>query len=243
MVTKLMRPQPIMLSLLLLAALLVFTELAVPVCGQKIHVNVGNTETWEREYKNGNWDYLEQVPVERARSAIIVGTYYQMFGKNQSILDVGCGTGTLSDSLFPRQKRMYTGIDISFEAIRIGKERRPRVHLVRASAEEFDISNTTMVPSSMHPSSTPSKYGMIVFNEVIYYTDHMKIFEKYKQMLAPSGHIVISCWGSEKDTRMRDKLDKDAEQVFQKVDEMVVQGTSISNRKVNFKVALFRLRD
>jgi 2-polyprenyl-3-methyl-5-hydroxy-6-metoxy-1,4-benzoquinol methylase len=201
------------------------------ICAQKVHVPVNNVETWEKEYKQGHWEYLEQVPFERSRSAIIVGTFYQIFAREQSILDVGCGTGTLSDSLFPRQKKFYTGIDISAEAIRIGRERRPKVHLVHSSAEDFVTTNST------------SKFGMIVFNEVIYYLDHMTIFNKYSQLLAPNGHIVISCWGSEKNTKMRDELDRDAEQTFNKVDEIVVHGTSRDKRTLNYKVAVFRLKE
>ena len=64
-------------------------------------------------------DYLEQVPAERARSALIIGTYYQIFAQNKTLLDVGSGSGVLSDSLHPYQRRLYTGTNlngcISFE--------------------------------------------------------------------------------------------------------------------------------
>ena len=53
------------------------------------------------------------------------------------------------------------GIDISAEAIKQGRQKRPRVRLLQSTAEEYQL------------QAHEHKYGMIVFNEVIYYLDHV----------------------------------------------------------------------
>ena len=70
----------------------------------------------------------------------------------------------------------------------------------------------------------------------------MAMFAKYASLLAPDGHIVISCWGTEANNKMREELDQAAEQVFHKVDEMSLTGMTTGKRKVTFKVAIFKLR-
>ena len=58
---------------------------------------------------------------------------------------------------------MYrTGIDISAEAIRQGHQKRPRIRLFQSTAEDYQL------------QPHENKYGMIVFNEVIYYLDHVR---------------------------------------------------------------------
>ena len=71
---------------------------------------------WEKEFSSGKWDFLDIVPGEKARNAII-GMYCRHFYPNGSILDVGCGLGTVVDFLSRAQKNKYLGIDISNKAI------------------------------------------------------------------------------------------------------------------------------
>ena len=78
---------------------------------------------WNREFKSGKWDYLDSNPVERIRHSIISIFFSHYFPKG-SILDVGCGFGTLTDFLSEKQKSRYLGIDISSTVIKKAKQKK-----------------------------------------------------------------------------------------------------------------------
>jgi cyclopropane fatty-acyl-phospholipid synthase-like methyltransferase len=66
--------------------------------------------TWDKEWKTGKWNYLEDVPAERARVAVIGALMVQNFAPgNKSVLDVGCGEGAIADFLTPAQKNIVCG--------------------------------------------------------------------------------------------------------------------------------------
>jgi 2-polyprenyl-3-methyl-5-hydroxy-6-metoxy-1,4-benzoquinol methylase len=122
---------------------------------------------WDKEYKIGGWDCLSSQPAERARSAIIAGTYYQQYASNGSFLDVGCGEGVMFDYLSSDvQRSKYLGVDISVEGINIGRKKRPNAEFVVSRAEDFNVDGRR-------------RFDFIVFSEMIYYSDHKKTLERY----------------------------------------------------------------
>ena len=60
---------------------------------------------WDEQWKKGNWNYMDSVPIERAKHAVvselmaIYGRNDSASGEGMSTLDVGCGEGTLYDFL------------------------------------------------------------------------------------------------------------------------------------------------
>eukprot|EP01038_Epipyxis_sp_PR26KG_P013067 gene13067-17516_t len=184
---------------------------------------------WDQEYKSGQWHYLQTIPIERARNSII-SVLCDAYASNGSVLDVGSGEGVFSDFLGRQQKRRYMGIDISAKAIAIGKEKRPRLKFLVTTAEDF---NTTR------------KFDIIVFNEVLYYTNHNFIMNKYKEFLSPNGLIIISVWFQEKGVgypkKMVETIFSDAKLIFRQVDEMKLHGLK-NNNPVSFMVGAFRIK-
>src|SRR3990167_3252247 len=79
--------------------------------------------SWEEEYLKGDWDKLDDDPLERERHAAI-GSFCRDFYPQGKILDVGCGFGTLVDFLNPAQVKNYLGIDVSEEVIKKAKFKR-----------------------------------------------------------------------------------------------------------------------
>ena len=80
-------------------------------------------EKWEQEWSKGMWDYMDLQTTERSKNAIVGSVFAQdVMGKNGTLLDVGCGEGTISDHLQPTQT--YVGMDISKEAIQRAKQKR-----------------------------------------------------------------------------------------------------------------------
>eukprot|EP01041_Mallomonas_annulata_P001428 gene1428-2744_t len=136
-----------------------------------------NQELWDYQWKTNQWVYLEKATVEVSRTAIIGAVYLQKYAADGAILDIGCGTGVLSDFLSPTQKKKYIGIDFSQAAIAMAIESR-NLTFVHTKAEDY-------VPPI-------SNFSAIAFNEVLYYVDHETTLKKYVQYLNKGGVIIIS---------------------------------------------------
>lgn len=135
-------------------------------------------DIWNEEFSSGRWNCLDENPAERGRHAII-GMYCQKYFPNGNVLDVGCGEGTLTDFLNEKQKKSYLGVDISKEAIKIGRKKRRGINFECEAAEIFQ---------------TKRKFDVIVFNEVLYYVDDTEIFAKYTNFLKDKGLVILSLY-------------------------------------------------
>ena len=166
----------------------------------------------------------------RARIAMIVNVYYEIFARNQTILDVGCGEGAMYDAMSQEFRSRYTGIDISDVAIQRAKRRRPEGNFIRAKAEEFNLNSV-------------QKYGMIVFNEVLYYTEYKTTLLRYKNFLIPNGYIAISVYRSKAKQSIKNNkaIFSTASNLMHQVDSMDISGRVRSRElDANFKVALYQ---
>lgn len=130
-------------------------------------------EDWEKQYVGGEWDRLDSLK-EASRYAIM-GLYCNWFHKQPNVLDVGCGTGVIVNYL---KFKNFLGIDISEDAIQKANKKENCAFLA-TNAEEF---------------RTDKKFDVIIFNEVIYYFDAIKIMKKYEEFLNPDGIFLISIW-------------------------------------------------
>ncbi|MBD8498670.1 class I SAM-dependent methyltransferase [Paenibacillus arenosi] len=140
-------------------------------------------EVWDQEYKSKTWDYLADI-TEFSRYSIVYGYIRRYIGTN-GILDMGCGTGILYDTLLDNEKKGFTGVDLSTEAIKIASQKAP--------------SNTFQVGNIM--DYTPQKqYDIIVFNESLHYvTNTPNVLLNYSNHLASNG-VIISSLYSHKNT-------------------------------------------
>jgi 2-polyprenyl-3-methyl-5-hydroxy-6-metoxy-1,4-benzoquinol methylase len=185
---------------------------------------------WNHEYKAGRWAFIDRVSIERSKHALIAGVFIQQYGDKVTVLDVGCGEGTLSDFLWPSQKKLYVGIDISFEAVRIGKAKR-NLNFIQTSTDNY-------IPLQ------DIKFDVIVFNEMLYYVDHTKTMIKYSKFLSDNGIIIISCWYNEKVTYLRNSIFNSANSLFESVESIDISGNTIAFKKkhkipVSFHIEAF----
>lgn len=188
---------------------------------------------WNKEWKSGAWTYMETVPVERSRIAVIGGVLIPMFAnKNASVLDIGCGEGSISDFLTEDQKHKYVGVDLAKEAIVAAKKARgPPLKFVHAAAHQF-------VPQH--------KFDAIVFSDVLYYVEHEKVLKQYESYLNPRGIIIISIF-HQTDKLMYEQIFEFARKTFDKVDEMDVSGFTKKSRegkmeKTAFHIEVYRIK-
>ena len=118
---------------------------------------------WDEQWKMGNWNYMDSVPIERAKHAV-VSELMAIYSRNDSggagdlsTLDVGCGEGTLYGFLGPERQRQYVGIDLSREAITAARRKRQEGRFIHAAAHSFT------------PKRRLHRFETIVFSDVLYY--------------------------------------------------------------------------
>jgi SAM-dependent methyltransferase len=106
-------------------------------------------EAWEREYRDGRWDYLTG-DQESARHDAIAA----LASGADSVLDLGCGNGMLYNALGgPRFPGTYVGVDWALPALPRG--RRPGRHL--------------FVCGGLEALPVRGGFDAIVLSEVVYY--------------------------------------------------------------------------
>jgi len=192
-----------------------------------------NPAIWDFQWSTNQWTYLEKATVEVSRTAIIGAVLIQKYAPSGAVLDVGCGTGVLSDFLNPEQKKRYIGIDFSKEAIAMATKQR-NLTFVHVKAEEYE--------------PLRNDFACIAFNEVLYYVDFEKTLQKYSKYLLKNGIIIISKYH---DSTRNGKFQADptlqyAKSAFQLIDEMKLSGLSPGNDNVtsavSFRMAVFKLK-
>lgn len=139
--------------------------------------SLNSAATWNREYARGDWDRLE--------AASEIGRYALVFAhictqsRKPAVLDVGCGPGRLLEMVSRLDYDSYVGLDVSEEAV----QRARSLGYARSSfhtgfAEEF---------------ATDQRFGVIVFNEVLYYVKRpTEVLTRYCQLLRDDGLLVVS---------------------------------------------------
>ncbi|MCY9513258.1 class I SAM-dependent methyltransferase [Paenibacillus apiarius] len=143
-----------------------------------------NQQQWDEEYKSNVWDYLSDI-TEYARYSVVCG-YIRKFIAEEGILDMGCGTGILYDMLLDSEKEVYTGVDLSQEAIKMASAKSTKNIFHCGDINQY-------VPEK--------QYDVIVFNESLHYVPNTpsKLLE-YSKFLTPNGVIVSSLY-SHKNTQ------------------------------------------
>jgi SAM-dependent methyltransferase len=169
-----------------------------------------SSQSWDAEWKAGFWNYMDAVPIERARLAIIGDIFIPFYSSvNASILDVGCGTGTLLDFLPSRQRRVYLGIDVSKEAIDKARKLRRKARFEVAVAHEY---------------KPKQKFNVIIFSEMLYYVDFEAVLKQYENYLAPNGIIISSLFFKTADAAIPKKIFSFLESYFHVLDDFEVVG-------------------
>lgn len=102
--------------------------------------------------------------------------------KNYSVLDIGCGAGTISLYLGSKGNKVH-GIDISKKAI----------ESCRKSATFLDMNNVTFEVANFPKFNSEQKYDSLVCFEVIeHLTDDKLAFKKMGELLKKDGIAIIS---------------------------------------------------
>jgi len=185
---------------------------------------------WDQEWSAGSWDYMEKVLIERSKNAIIGSVFIPMYAStNSSVLDIGCGEGAISDFVSDKQKSMYVGVDLSKEAIKIARTKRPHTTGVR------------FVHASVYDFMPRHHFDVIIFSDVLYYVDSEVILKKYAEYLNPNGIMIISIFSYSMDKLMYENIFNVARNMFQKLDELDLGGYTRKKADGNLEKTAFHL--
>lgn len=155
-----------------------------------------SAKEWDEQFSDSKWDYLGD-DNQRAHYDCIIDMYTE-YGNGGNILDIGCGVGILyryfkDTGTLPKDK--YLGIDISSVAIEDAAKQNPDGW--------FEVLN-------YQTHSIKDRYGVVVFNETLYYFDHAgKTLHKcITENLEPGGVIIISMCDHERHDLIWELIDK-----------------------------------
>lgn len=138
---------------------------------------------WDAQYRAGAWDYLESD--DELAHYLAICNLYQRHLRDRTVLDLGCGTGTLYRHLVERSgmdPSRYTGTDLSEAALRLAADRHPEARFERCDYSTDPISE---------------RFGCVVFNETLYcFEDPVRILQKsLQENLQDGGLLIVSIYG------------------------------------------------
>jgi SAM-dependent methyltransferase len=100
-------------------------------------------------------------------------------------------------------------VDLSVTAVENAKIARGKglpaaqAVFIAADADKFN-------PEEYSSYGVPVQFDVIVFNEVLYYTEHKKMLLRYKAFLKPHGVAIISCFFKQNVNTIKDVIIADA---------------------------------
>lgn len=145
----------------------------------EIKVREDVQEKFDREFASGKWSYLASSAREVPRYGAVSGYVECACPEGQGILDLGCGEGVLFRYLPERHRQGYVGVDVSDVAL--NKARKENIKELYCSPMEKFI--------------PPRQFGVIIFNEVLFYTlVPLDVVAHYRPYLTEDGCVILSAF-------------------------------------------------
>ncbi len=148
-------------------------------------------QRWNRQYKSGRWDSLEN-EIESARYLQIIEFLKTNTIPNPTILDIGCGHGVLNQRMLDSSYsyKSFTGLDFS------------KVSIEKAITKNYPDSK--FLTADVITYQPDQKFDAIIFNEAFYYiheTEKSNVLERMLEHLNENGVLVnsiyregLGCW-------------------------------------------------
>jgi len=141
---------------------------------------------WDERWADATF-YAKYRVDELAHYSVLAG-YAKELSPGTAILDVGCGDGILRAHLHSDAFTRYVGIDFPEAIARANARVDPR---------------TSFVASDMRAFTSEEKFGVIVFNESLYYVDDpIGELRRYSSFLDRDGVFLVSMHRKPKSERI-----------------------------------------
>jgi 2-polyprenyl-3-methyl-5-hydroxy-6-metoxy-1,4-benzoquinol methylase len=103
---------------------------------------------------------------------------------NQKILDIGCGTGFITNALAMNYRSKFTGIDFSIGA-----------DIANNIASDYAIDNVKFIKKHFFKFNPQTTYDVIIAQSFLTHVPEWQLaIEKIKSLSAPNGVIIVSIY-------------------------------------------------
>jgi SAM-dependent methyltransferase len=135
-----------------------------------------------------NYDDLDskQSLVEKAKRGVFARLLNEQIPGGARVLEVGCGTGQLTNFLGIRWDRQVFGSDMCLNSLR----------LARAFRDRSGIRNAEFVQMNLfRPAFRPGAFDVVISNGVLHHTcDPLRAFLSISRLVKPGGCILIGLY-------------------------------------------------
>jgi carbamoyltransferase len=136
-----------------------------------------------------NYDEHDSVRslMEKSRRGIYAQMLNDSVPANSTVLEVGCGTGQLSNFLGIACRRVV-GADLCVNSLKLGEAFRRRHQLSRVRFVQMNL---------FRPCFAPGQFDVVLCNGVLHHTsDPRGGFEALVPLVRPGGHIIIGLYNT-----------------------------------------------
>ena len=123
--------------------------------------------------------------IEKSRRGLYADALNASIPFNTTVLEVGCGTGQLSNFLGISSRRVI-GTDLCLNSLRLGDAFRRQHHLSRVRFVQMNL---------FRPCFKPGQFDVVLCNGVLHHTsDPLGGFQSLVPLVRPGGHIIIGLY-------------------------------------------------
>ncbi len=137
---------------------------------------------WNAEFATGRWEGLAQTLGD------CIYPFLEQYGKDGSILDLGCGSGNTGTELSANAYHDYTGVDISDVATDRARKR---------AEEDGRSEKNRYIQCDISTYEPTRQFDVILFRDSIYYVPgpkHKGMLDRYSKFLKPGGVFIVRLW-------------------------------------------------
>ncbi len=152
----------------------------------------GVTDTVRRFYERTpfpNYDDLDnpRALLEKAHQSQFARLLSEQIPYNARILDMGCGTGQLSNFLASAH-RTVLGVDVCLNSLRLGQNFKMKHGLSRASFAQMNL---------FRPALKDDFFDVVISNGVLHHTgDCRGAFRRLGRLTRPGGYLIVGLYNS-----------------------------------------------
>lgn len=124
--------------------------------------------------------------VKRADAGIFARLLRQQIPINSNVLEIGCGTGQLSNYLAATTPTRVYGADMTLASLRLGHD----------FARKNGIEGVQFVQTNLFaPSIRPQSMDIVISNGVLHHTyDTKKAFMSVSRLVKPGGYLIVGLY-------------------------------------------------
>ncbi|MBV8732537.1 MAG: class I SAM-dependent methyltransferase [Acidobacteriia bacterium] len=135
-----------------------------------------------------NYDDLDsrESLAAKARRGIFARLLDEQIARDSLVLEVGCGTGQLTNFLGMAWGRRVFGGDVCLNSLRLAEGFRSRYAIENAAFLQMNL---------FRPAFRPASFDLVVSNGVLHHTgDPRGAFDSIARLVKPGGHIIIGLY-------------------------------------------------